>query len=121
MTDRHIEDKLRDCWDPKPPDEMWERTVMRARRESAERLANRRVFGVGRWKLALATLGVAIIAFTNIAENVREERMAAMAGNASSSAIRNRMRNIAREYRIALAPLPEESRPQPGSKGEDSL
>ena len=121
MTDRHIEDKLRDHWDPKPPDGTWERTLMLARQESAERQANRRVFGVSRWKLALATLGVAIIAFTNIAENVREERMAAMAGNARSSAVRNRMHNIAREYRIALAPLPEESRPRPSAKEEDSL
>ena len=121
MTKRRIEDKLRDYWDPKPPDGMWERTVMRARQEAAEWHANRRVFGVSRWKLALAAMGVAIVAFTNIAENVREERMVTMAGNVSPSAVRNRMHDILREYRVALAPLPAESRRQPNSKGDDPL
>ena len=86
MTDRHVEDKLRDCWNPKPPDDMWERTVMRARRESAERRAKSQILWMSGWKAALAFCGVLIVVLTNISDSARQERIGEMVWRPSANA-----------------------------------
>ena len=78
MDDRRIEDMLRECRTPKPPDGMRERVLRRSREELARQRTNRPLLWMSRWKLALASLGILVILATNISDYARQSRLSAM-------------------------------------------
>lgn len=107
MDDRRIEEMLRESWTPTPPDGMRERILRRTREELLSRRS-----APGRWKLALATIGLLVVLVTGVSDHARQTRLTAMMdGHASSLVIASDMEKASyfswrREFEgsIAMAP-----------------
>lgn len=93
MDDKHIENSLREAWNPQPPDGMRERIMRASRQELAGRQRGRSNILLVRMKFALAALVLLTILFTNISEYARQCRMSALVGGSPVKSINLRERN----------------------------
>lgn len=124
MDDKHVENMLRDSWDPQPPDGMRERVLRRAHEQSARSRSARPILGTARWKLALAGLGIAVVLLGNIADYARQSRMAQMMDGVSAARAAVGKRSLLeqrREIEKLLAQALVDSRFGNGSRGGNSL
>lgn len=80
MNDKRIEDILKQSWNPEPNDGMRERVLSRAK-EIAGRKRMPLIFR--QWKTAFAVVGLAIVIFTNVSDNARQDRMTAIMGGSN--------------------------------------
>lgn len=78
MDDKRIEEMLRECWQPEPPNGLRDKVF----RQNVQRCP------ISRWKLALAGIGVAVVILSGLDDSARGDRLACLTGsNKASSTI----------------------------------
>ena len=124
MDDKRIEDMLRKSWSPQPPDGMRER-ILRQSRVELRKSSKSTIWGVSRWKFALASLAVAIVVICNVSDHQCSVRIAEMTGSSYSNGMPlppgKTYFEMKREMNQLLASVPYESVPDNSVKGDGSL
>ena len=94
MDDKRIEDMIRNTLHATPPEGMRERTLRPARQELAKRKSRRHILGITRRQFACVVIVLALATFTNIAANIREERIDAMVCRQSTGSTQTRIAHV---------------------------
>ena len=94
MDDKHIEDMVRNTLRATLPEGMRGRTLRPARQELAKRQSRHQILGMPRWQFACVVISLALATFTNIAANIREERIDAIVCRQSTGITQTRIANV---------------------------
>jgi len=121
MDDKRMEGMLRESWSPEPPDGMRERVLRRARAELGQPTRP----AIFQWKPLLATLAIVIVLLTNISDQCRQSRLAAMTDGFSHQRMTAPQGGYwlqrRKEIEKSLALAPEDGSFFDGSEGDELL
>ena len=81
MDDKYIDNRIKDVWQIDPSSDLLERVLAKAECEALREKPRRTVYGIAKWKFAMAGICLLAITFSNISEQATQNRIAALGGN----------------------------------------